>query len=306
MGAKHRPASRKALIAGAGAIAAATLVAVLLPQAQAERSPDRSPETAMSRLTELRQAHIPGTAWAMDPRTDTMIVTADPTVTGKTWNRLESTVRELGDDVARLERTPGEISLFAEGGDAIFAGGGRCSLGFNVVTADGSPGFLTAGHCGVIAEQWSDEQDGEPIATVAEAVFPGDGDFALLTYDDPAAEAPSAVDVGDGELFGINAPAEADIGLPVFRMGSTTGLFDGEVTGLEATVNYPEGTVTGLIQTTVCAEPGDSGGPLFTEDGAAVGLTSGGSGDCTNGGVTFFQPVTTALAEVNASIGGAE
>jgi streptogrisin D len=306
LGAKHRPASRKALIAGAGAIAAATLVAVLLPQAQAERSPDRSPETAMSRLTELRQAHIPGTAWAMDPRTDTMIVTADPTVTGKTWNRLESTVRELGDGVARLERTPGEISLFAEGGDAIFAGGGRCSLGFNVVTADGSPGFLTAGHCGVIAEQWSSEQDGEPIATVAEAVFPGDGDFALLTYDDPATDAPSAVDVGDGELLGINAPAEADIGLPVFRMGSTTGLFDGEVTGLEATVNYPEGTVTGLIQTTVCAEPGDSGGPLFTEDGSAVGLTSGGSGDCANGGVTFFQPVTTALAEVNAQLGDVE
>ncbi|GAB3446404.1 S1 family peptidase [Actinophytocola sediminis] len=306
MGAKHRPASRKALIAGAGAIAAGTLVAVLLPQAQAERSPDRSPVTAMSQLTELRQAHIPGTAWAVDPRTDTMIVSADPTVTGRTWDRLESTVEKLGDDVATLQRIPGEISLFAEGGDAIFAGGGRCSLGFNVVTEDGSPGFLTAGHCGVIAEQWSEEQNGQPIATVQDAVFPGEGDFALLTYDDPNAEAPSAVDVGDGQLFGINEAAEADIGLPVFRMGSTTGLFDGEVTGLEATVNYPEGTVTGLIQTTVCAEPGDSGGPLFTENGTAVGLTSGGSGDCTNGGVTFFQPVTTALAAVNAEIGGVE
>lgn len=307
MGAKHRPATRKALIAGAGALAAASVVAVLLPQAQAERAdPDRTPETAMDRLTQLRQAHIPGTAWAMDPRTDTMVVTADETVTGRTWDRLESTVDDVGTDVATLRRTTGEISLFAEGGDAIFAGGGRCSLGFNVVTADGAPAFLTAGHCGVIAEQWSEQAGGEPIATVTEAVFPGEGDFALLTYDDPAADAPSAVDVGDGQLFEIEGPAEAEIGLPVFRMGSTTGLFDGEVTGLEATVNYPEGTVTGLIQTTVCAEPGDSGGPLFTEQGTAVGLTSGGSGDCTNGGVTFFQPVTTALAAVNAEIGGAE
>ncbi|MRT44577.1 S1 family peptidase, partial [Xylella fastidiosa subsp. multiplex] len=46
--------------------------------------------------------------------------------------------------------------------------------------------------------------------------------------------------------------------------------------------------------TNVCAEPGDSGGPLFS-DGIALGVTSGGSGDCTSGGTTFFQPVTKAM-----------
>ncbi|MYS55927.1 trypsin-like serine protease, partial [Streptomyces sp. SID6013] len=97
--------------------------------------------------------------------------------------------------------------------------------------------------------------------------------------------------------------AEATVGQEVFRMGSTTGLADGQVLGLDATVNYPEGTVTGLIQTDVCAEPGDSGGSLFTRDGLAIGLTSGGSGDCTVGGETFFQPVTTALEAVGASLG---
>jgi streptogrisin D len=306
--AKHRPASRKGLVAGASAVAVAALVAVLLPQAQAERSTSPVPrpsdrDLAMTTLNQLRQDRIPGTAWAVDPTTDRMIVTADASVTGDTWDTLESTVESLGEEVARLRRTPGELSLFAEGGDAIFAGGGRCSLGFNVVTGDGAPGFLTAGHCGVIAEEWSDEQGGAPIGTVRDAVFPGEGDFALLTYDDPAAAGPSAVDLGDGELFGIEAAADAEIGRRVFRMGSTTGLFDGEVTGLEATVNYPEGTVTGLIQTTVCAEPGDSGGPLFTENGEAIGLTSGGAGNCTTGGVTFFQPVTTALAAVDAQIG---
>ena len=80
----------------------------------------------------------------------------------------------------------------------------------------------------------------------------------------------------------------------MFRSGSTSGLHDGEVTALNATVNYPEGTVTGLIETNVCAEPGDSGGPLFS-DGIALGVTSGGSGDCTSGGTTFFQPVTKAM-----------
>jgi hypothetical protein len=87
----------------------------------------------------------------------------------------------------------------------------------------------------------------------------------------------------------------------VFRSGSTSGLHDGEVTGLNATVNYPEGTVTGLIETTVCAEPGDSGGPLFSE-GIALGVTSGGTGDCTTGGTTFFQPVTKALTTLGVKL----
>ncbi|MFE2438414.1 S1 family peptidase, partial [Streptomyces sp. NPDC059409] len=42
---------------------------------------------------------------------------------------------------------------------------------------------------------------------------------------------------------------------------------------------------------------------LFTRDGLAIGLTSGGSGDCTVGGETFFQPVTTALEAVGATLG---
>jgi len=304
--AKHRPSTRKALFVGAGGVAVVALVAVLLPQANAERSGDtaaaQGPEADMAALMELRQDRIPGTAWATDPTTGQMIVTADETVKGDTWDSLETAVDAVGQD-AKLTRASGKFELLAEGGDAIFAGGGRCSLGFNVVTADGTPGFLTAGHCGVIAEAWSDEQDGEPIATVQDAVFPGEGDFALLTYDDPAEDAQSVVDIGDGQLFEITEAIEAEVGQAVFRMGSTTGLFDGDVTALDATVNYPEGTVTGLIQTTVCAEPGDSGGPLFTENGEAVGLTSGGSGDCTIGGVTFFQPVTTALEAVGAQIG---
>ncbi|CAM5614571.1 S1 family peptidase OS=Streptomyces tendae OX=1932 GN=GUR47_04680 PE=3 SV=1 [Streptomyces tendae] len=249
------------------------------------------------------EAGIPGTSWAIDPRTNKILVTADSTVTGDRWDRLESTVEGLGSGMATVRKSAGTFKTFASGGDAIFGGGARCSLGFNVTAGDGSPAFLTAGHCGVAAEQWSDAQGGQPVATVDQAVFPGEGDFALVTYDDPATEAPSEVDLGD-QTLPISRAAEATVGQEVFRMGSTTGLADGQVLGLDATVNYPEGTVTGLIQTDVCAEPGDSGGSLFTRDGLAIGLTSGGSGDCTVGGETFFQPVTTALEAVGATLGG--
>ncbi|MFI7498320.1 S1 family peptidase [Streptomyces sp. NPDC049687] len=247
-------------------------------------------------------ATIPGTAWAVDPKTNKILVTADSTVTGSKWDQVESTVKTLGSGMATLQKSAGTFKPFVSGGDAIFGGGARCSLGFNVTASDGSPAFLTAGHCGVAAEQWSDSENGEPIATVDQATFPGDGDFALVKYDDPNTQAPSEVNVGQ-QTVAISQAADATVGTQVFRMGSTTGLNDGTVLGLDATVNYPEGTVTGLIQTDVCAEPGDSGGSLFTQDGLAIGLTSGGSGDCTAGGETFFQPVTTALEATGATLG---
>ncbi|MGV9347203.1 S1 family peptidase [Streptomyces spiralis] len=259
------------------------------------------------------RATIPGTSWAVDPRTNKVVVTADSTVTGARWDRLQSTVQSLGPGMATLKKSAGTFKTFASGGDAIFAqaqgGTVRCSLGFNVTASDGSPAFLTAGHCGVAAKQWADSQNGQPIATVDQATFPGN-DFSLVKYDDPNTQASSDVNVGNGQTVQITQAADATVGETVFRMGSTTGLHNGIVTGLDATVNFqsetdPNGvdTVNGLIQTNVCAEPGDSGGSLFTQDGGAVGLTSGGSGDCTQGGETFFQPVTAALQATGATLG---
>ena len=71
--------------------------------------------------------------------------------------------------------------------------------------------------------------------------------------------------------------------------------------GHSSTVNYAEGSVSGLIRTTVCAEPGDSGGSLFAGS-TALGLTSGGSGNCSSGGTTYFQPVTEVLSRYGVSV----
>ncbi len=253
-------------------------------------------------LTE--DASVPGTAWSVDPRSNRVAVVADSTVTGARWDRLVRVTERLGDTVS-VRRSTGAFGPFAgpvDGGDAVFGGGARCSLGFNV-DAGGARAFLTAGHCGTAAATWSADPAGaEPLGTVTASVFPGDGDFALVAYDGPEAEAPSTVDLQDGRVREITRAVPAAVGMRVQRSGSTTGLRSGTVTGLDATVNYGNGDiVTGLVQSDVCAEPGDSGGPVFSGD-AAVGLTSGGSGDCTRGGVTFFQPVTTALEAVGAEI----
>ncbi|MEV5959216.1 S1 family peptidase [Streptomyces sp. NPDC051987] len=276
----------------------------------------RNSKSALAAVAQTLKAKatIPGTAWAVDPRTNKVVVTADSTVTGSKWDKLESTVQGLGSNMATLKKSSGTFKTLVSGGDAIFSqvqnGTVRCSLGFNVTASDGSPAFLTAGHCGVAAKDWSDSETGQPIATVDQAQFPGNGDFSLVKYNDATTQAPSEVNIGNGQTVAINQAVDATVGETVFRMGSTTGLHDGQVTALDATVNFqsetdPNGvdTVTGLIQTNVCAEAGDSGGSLFTQDGGAVGMTSGGSGDCTSGGETFFQPVTTALQATGATLG---
>ncbi|MFF4602196.1 S1 family peptidase [Streptomyces sp. NPDC001339] len=251
-----------------------------------------------ARHTLKAKATVPGTSWSMDPRTNKVVVTADRTVKGAALDRLTKVVGSLGDK-AELRRTKGEFKRFIAGGDAIWGDSARCSLGFNVVKG-GQPYFLTAGHCGNAVKSWSDKQGGQEIATTEESSFPGnDYSIAKYTGDTPH---PSEVDLYNGSTQKITKAAEGTVGEKVQRSGSTTQVHDGSVKALNATVNYQEGTVEGLIQTDVCAEPGDSGGALFDGE-TALGLTSGGSGDCSGGGETFFQPVPEALQAYGAEIG---
>ncbi|MFE9609171.1 S1 family peptidase [Streptomyces sp. NPDC006012] len=244
-----------------------------------------------------REATIPGTSWAVDPISDKVVVTADRTVPKAALAKLAKVVDGLG-ATTELQRSKGEFKPFVAGGDAITGSGGRCSLGFNVVKGS-EPYFLTAGHCTEAISTWSDSS-GTVIGENAQSSFPGN-DYGLVKYTADV-DHPSEVDLYDGSAQEITGAAEATVGMDVSRSGSTTQVHDGTVTGLNATVNYQEGTVSGLIQTDVCAEPGDSGGSLFSGS-SAIGLTSGGSGNCTSGGTTFFQPVTEALSATGTDIG---
>ncbi|MFJ2258998.1 S1 family peptidase [Streptomyces sp. NPDC087844] len=251
-----------------------------------------------ARTTLKQDATIPGTSWALDPATNKVVVTADRTVTGAELAELTKVVDGLG-GTTELKRTKGAFRTFVAGGDAITGNGGRCSLGFNVVKG-GEPFFLTAGHCTEGITVWSDSS-GTEIGENADSSFPGN-DYGLVKYTADV-EHPSEVNLYNGSAQQISGAAEAVVGMEVTRSGSTTQVHDGSVTGLDATVNYGNGDiVTGLIQTDVCAEPGDSGGSLFSGS-SAIGLTSGGSGDCTSGGETFFQPVPEALSATGTEIG---
>jgi hypothetical protein len=262
---------------------------------------ERSMRELKSAASALRSApRVAGTAWAVDYKTNEVVVRGDSTVSKADWSRLTKVAEGIGGFV-RMERTEGAFTTRLNGAQPILSTGGRCSAGFNVT--DGTDDFiLTAGHCGPDGSLWfADNRGRQQIGETVSGSFPGD-DYSLVKYaSGDAGQGADVVAIGDGKGVRITSAGEATVGQRVFRSGATTGLRDGEVTGLNATVNYPEGTVSGLIETNVCAEPGDSGGPLFSE-GVAIGVTSGGSGDCTAGGTTFFQPVTKAMASLGVRL----
>jgi S1-C subfamily serine protease len=261
--------------------------------APAAGSPKPTVASALSALE--RSVAFSGTAWGVDPSSRQVVVSVDSTVHGSRLAAVRSAVQRLG-GTARLQRVPGSFHTDISGGDAIYGSQYRCSLGFNVVKGSAHY-FLTAGHCGKVESQWwTSANHSTFLGNTVGATFPGK-DYALVQYTAGYTNYPGTVGSQD-----ITHAANAFVGETVTRRGSTTGVHSGTVTALNVTVHYSDGgTVRGLIQTTVCAEPGDSGGPLY--DGtAAVGLTSGGSGDCRTGGTTFFQPVTAALSAYGVSV----
>ena len=245
-----------------------------------------------SARTTLESAAVPGTAVATAG--DHVLVTVDTTVTGAKYDKVAAAVRALG-SYATIQRTSGVFRPYATGGDAIYGGGYRCSLGFNVRSGS-TYSFLTAGHCGNIASSWySNSSQTTRLGTTYRSSFPGN-DYAIVRYAGTPTDTRGAV--GSQDITSAGTPS---VGQTVTRRGSTTGIHSGRVTALNASVRYAEGTVTGMIQTTVCAEGGDSGGPLYSGS-TALGLTSGGSGNCSSGGTTFFQPVTEALSAYGVSV----
>jgi streptogrisin B len=239
----------------------------------------------------VERSGVAGIAWYVDAAAGRVVVTADSSVSSAGIATLRRAAGSSGAALG-IRRAAGVFAPLLSAGDAIYGGRYRCSLGFNVVS--GSTYYLlTAGHCGSLASTWYTNSGHTTLIgpTIAYS-FPGN-DYALVRYDNTSLSHPGGYTVAD--------PV---VGESVTRKGSTTGTHTGTVTALNVSVRYsghPGGKVSGLIQTTVCAEGGDSGGPLY--DGTkALGLTSGGSGDCTSGGTTFFQPVREAANAYGVTI----
>ncbi|MGW7350101.1 S1 family peptidase [Streptomyces sp. NPDC054784] len=283
-----------AIATGLAAVAGLTLAAT---NASAEPAPtaEKFSATQLAKASDaVLDADVAGTAWHTDARTGEVVLTVDKRVSDAQIAKIKKRAG-VNAGALKVERTSGTFRSYIQGGDAIYTGGARCSAGFNV--RSGSTYYmLTAGHCTELGGNWyANSSSTTLIGPTTGSSFPTN-DYGIVRYDGNVAHPGTA---GGAE---ITSAANATVGMSVTRHGSTTGTHSGQVTALNATVNYGGGDIVyGMIRTNVCAEPGDSGGSL--RSGArAVGLTSGGSGNCSSGGTTFFQPVTEALSAYGVSI----
>lgn len=235
-------------------------------------------------------------SWHVDPVANTVVVKvvrdqrSDNDVRG-----FVSRARAAGpvtvDTVAAAPRT---FAAGTVGGDPYYTGNVRCSIGFSV-----HGGFVTAGHCGgqgAGVRGW----DGSYIGTFQGSSFP-DNDYAWVSVGSGWWTVPVVLGWGTVPDRLVRGSAEAPVGTSICRSGSTTHWHCGAVLAKNETVNYSQGAVHQMTKTSVCAEGGDSGGSFISGD-QAQGVTSGGWGNCSGGGETWFQPVNEILGRYGLTL----
>ncbi|MFJ4466716.1 S1 family peptidase [Streptomyces sp. NPDC089424] len=269
---------------------AATVRAVRATGA-AVRTVEHSARELDAAVARLDRADAPRgvSSWHADPVTNTVVVdVVEDRRTDNDVRRFVSRARAAGPvTVETVPARPGTFAAGTVGGDPYYTGNVRCSIGFSV-----HGGFVTAGHCGgggAAVRGW----DGTHIGTFQGSSFPGD-DYAWVSVGSGWWTVPVVLGWGTVPDRLVRGSAEAPVGTSVCRSGSTTRWHCGTVLARNETVNYSQGAVHQMTKTSVCAEPGDSGGSFISGD-QAQGVTSGGWGNCSGGGETWFQPVNEIL-----------
>jgi streptogrisin C len=225
-------------------------------------------------------------SWRVDPKAGSVVVSV---VRGGDAADFLATARKLGPvTVEEVAERPTTFAAGTVGGDPyIINNSVRCSIGFSV-----EGGFVSAGHCGGVGASvngW----DGSWMGNFAGSSFPGN-DYSFIRIGGGWWTVPVVLGWGTVPDRLVRGSSVAPVGSSICRSGSTTHWHCGTVLGLNQTVNYQQGAVHEMTKTSVCAQPGDSGGSFITGE-QAQGMTSGGWGNCSTGGETWFQPVNEVL-----------
>ncbi|MFD9907546.1 carbohydrate-binding protein [Streptomyces sp. NPDC059063] len=232
--------------------------------------------------------------WYVDVRTNAVVVNA---VKASAAHKFVAAAG-VDSSLVRVEKTKDRPRALYDivGGDAYYMGG-RCSVGFSI-TQGTTQGFATAGHCG---RAGTATQGYNRVAqgTFRASIFPG-RDMAWVATNSQWTATPYVKGQG-GQQVGVTGSTQSPVGGSICRSGSTTGWHCGTISQHNTSVTYPEGTINGVTRTTVCAEPGDSGGS-YISGSQAQGVTSGGSGNCSSGGTTFHQPINPLLQQYQLTL----
>ncbi|SDT19755.1 ricin-type beta-trefoil lectin domain protein [Actinoplanes derwentensis] len=254
---------------------------------------ERSLDTARATL-DRNGAAAPGTVrgWFVDPAANSVVVTVQPGAEADA--RRFAAASGAGAVTIRTAAARPEPMYDTRGGDQyVINGNTLCSVGFAV-----AGGFVTAGHCGGTGSPtlgFNNVAQG----TFAGSSFPGN-DYAWVRTNANWVSQPWVNNYSGGNVL-VSGSQEAAIGSSICRSGRTTGWRCGTLLGRNETINYAQGSVSGLSRSNACAQPGDSGGSWISGN-QAQGVTSGGTGDCTSGGTMWFQPVNEILQVYGLSL----
>ncbi|MGW2593782.1 alpha-lytic protease prodomain-containing protein [Streptomyces sp. NPDC001515] len=252
-------------------------------------------KAALDRVA-LRKAPADVPTWYVDIAANRVVVQADGGAAADAFLAAAGVSREL----VKVAPSQGTPHTFADlrGGDAYYMNGsGRCSIGFPVKRGTQS-GFVSAGHCGTPGVSTSGYNQ-QAQGSFQGSTFPG-RDYSWVATNTNWTPRPLVNGYGNPDVT-VTGSTEAIEGQSVCRSGSTTGWHCGTIQQRNSSVTYQEGTVSGVTRTNVCAEPGDSGGS-FISGSQAQGVTSGGTGNCSQGGTTYFQPINPALAAYGVTL----
>ncbi|HEY5820622.1 MAG TPA: alpha-lytic protease prodomain-containing protein [Propionibacteriaceae bacterium] len=282
------------------ALAVVAVSAAALPSAAAPSQPRFSTaQLSKAKTTVDRQLKAPPngvTSWGVEPASGRVVVSVLRGDGAAMAAARKATAGLAEATITTVDERPRPFYNLV-GGQAIYsANGGRCSIGFTARGA-GVTYVITAGHCTELGGTWSG-YNRVAIGPVSRSDFPTD-DFGTIRVNSTTTWVPTAQVQGTASVIGST---EAAVGASVCRSGSTTGYRCGTIQAKNQTVNYGGGDVVyGLTKTNACAEPGDSGGS-FVAGRQAQGMTSGGSGNCTSGGTTFYQPVNEVLTRYGLTL----
>lgn len=269
-------------------------------------------DNAMSKLDTLRNRKVMGSlsdvySWRVDQKTNSVVVTTSPT-------GLDTGIDFVAASGADAQAVRFETSQFRpqtaadlRGGDRQnMSSGGYCSIGF-AVSRSGVRYYATAGHCGRVGVTTTGF-NGTSLGIYDGSSFPG-RDWAVVRITNTAGwvSRPWVNNYAGGNVI-VRGNSVAGVGASVCRSGARTGYRCGVITATNVTVNYPQGSVSGLTQSNACAGQGDSGGSWITPTGQAQGVYSGGqfppSGEnCSlSSPVNWFQPLNPILANYNMTL----
>ncbi|MDG4830510.1 ricin-type beta-trefoil lectin domain protein [Solwaraspora sp. WMMD1047] len=255
---------------------------------------DRHAAAASRAAAGARSAGQAGPAihsWYVDPASNSVVIqAADAAAAGEF---AESAGVPAGSVRAVVSPHAYRPVYDLRGGDQYTINGNTlCSVGFAV-----AGGFVTAGHCGGVGSPTTGS--GVAQGTFRGSSFPGN-DYAWVQTNANWVPRP-VVNNYSGGTASVAGSREAAVGSSVCRSGRTTGWRCGTITARDVTVNYSGSYVYGLVSSTACAQPGDSGGSFLAGD-QAQGVTSGAGGNCSTGGTTVYQPVNEILGAYGLSL----